>query len=55
MNKLFVVKIGGNVLDDPTLLEKFLSDFTGKPFDRDFHYGLGLKFRVGQTLHWDFH
>lgn len=27
MNKLFVVKIGGNVLDDPALLEKFLSDF----------------------------
>ena len=27
MNKLYVVKIGGNVLDDPALLEKFLADF----------------------------
>lgn len=27
MNKLFIIKIGGNVLDDPTALFKFLSDF----------------------------
>jgi acetylglutamate kinase len=27
MNKLFVIKIGGNVLDDPTRLKIFLSDF----------------------------
>lgn len=28
MNKLFVIKIGGKVLDDPATLTKFLSDFT---------------------------
>ncbi|MFN3840478.1 MAG: acetylglutamate kinase [Cyclobacteriaceae bacterium] len=27
MNKLFVIKIGGNVLDDPATLTKFLADF----------------------------
>ena len=27
MNKLFIIKIGGNVLDDPKLLESFLADF----------------------------
>jgi acetylglutamate kinase len=27
MNKLFIIKIGGNVLDNPQALEKFLSDF----------------------------
>lgn len=27
MNKLFIIKIGGNVLDDPKLLESFLKDF----------------------------
>lgn len=28
MNRLFVVKIGGNVLDDPTAQERFLRDFS---------------------------
>lgn len=28
MNKLFIVKIGGNVLDNPEALDKFLRDFT---------------------------
>ncbi len=27
MNKLFIIKIGGNVLDDPAVLELFLKDF----------------------------
>jgi acetylglutamate kinase len=27
MDKLFIVKIGGNVLDDPSSLERFLRDF----------------------------
>lgn len=27
MNKLFIIKIGGNVLDDPESLSKFLTDF----------------------------
>lgn len=27
MNKLFIIKIGGNVLDDPGYLKRFLSDF----------------------------
>lgn len=27
MNKLFIIKIGGNVLDDPMALSKFLKDF----------------------------
>lgn len=27
MNKLFIIKIGGNVLDEPQLLETFLKDF----------------------------
>jgi len=27
MNKLFIVKIGGNVLDNPQALQKFLNDF----------------------------
>lgn len=27
MNKLFIVKIGGNVLDDPASLQRFLADF----------------------------
>jgi acetylglutamate kinase len=28
MNKLFIIKIGGNVLDNPNALEAFLKDFT---------------------------
>ncbi|HRG39247.1 MAG TPA: acetylglutamate kinase, partial [Bacteroidia bacterium] len=28
MQKLYIVKIGGNVIDNPQALEKFLSDFT---------------------------
>jgi acetylglutamate kinase len=28
MNKLYVIKIGGNVLDDPAALKKFLFDFS---------------------------
>lgn len=27
MDKLFIIKIGGNVLDDPAVLERFLRDF----------------------------
>ena len=27
MNKLFIVKIGGNVLDNPAALKTFLKDF----------------------------
>ena len=27
MNKLFIIKIGGNVLDNPTALDLFLKDF----------------------------
>ena len=27
MNKVFIVKIGGNVIDDKTALASFLSDF----------------------------
>ncbi|MBL7856108.1 MAG: acetylglutamate kinase [Cyclobacteriaceae bacterium] len=27
MNKLYIIKIGGNVLDNPSVLEKFLFDF----------------------------
>jgi acetylglutamate kinase len=29
VNKLFIIKIGGNVLDKPEALEKFLKDFSG--------------------------
>ncbi len=28
MNKLFIIKIGGNVLDDPSALSNFLKDFS---------------------------
>src|SRR5690349_13810713 len=28
MNKLYIIKIGGNVLDDPTALSNFLKDFS---------------------------
>jgi acetylglutamate kinase len=28
MSRLFIIKIGGNVLDNPSALEKFLSDFS---------------------------
>jgi acetylglutamate kinase len=28
MQKLYIIKIGGNVIDNPVALEKFLSDFT---------------------------
>lgn len=28
MNKLFIIKIGGNVLDDPGALDSFLRNFT---------------------------
>ncbi|MES1181726.1 MAG: acetylglutamate kinase, partial [Flavobacterium sp.] len=41
MEKLYVIKIGGNVIDDPQLLSKFLEDFSALRGDKILVHGGG--------------
>lgn len=51
MNKLFVIKIGGNVLDNPAALDKFLDDFASVPGARILIHGGGkIATRLGDQL-----
>lgn len=51
MNKLFVVKIGGNVLDNPEALKKFLLDFSHIREPKILVHGGGkLATKVGEQL-----
>lgn len=51
MNKLFVIKIGGNVLDHPAALDKFLDDFAAVPGARILIHGGGkIATRLGDQL-----
>ena len=51
MKKLFVIKIGGNVIDNPTLLDKFLSDFTSVPGYKILIHGGGkIATQIGNRL-----
>ena len=51
MNKLFVIKIGGNVLDDPSALKKFLSDFASIQTPKILIHGGGkIATRIGDQL-----
>ncbi|MEO6582872.1 MAG: acetylglutamate kinase [Ferruginibacter sp.] len=42
MEKLFVIKIGGNVLDDETCLTSFLQDFAWLPYSKILVHGGGV-------------
>ncbi|MFM7328700.1 MAG: acetylglutamate kinase [Bacteroidota bacterium] len=49
--KLFVIKIGGNVLDNPAALERFLSDFAAIDGARILIHGGGaIATRIGEKL-----
>ena len=51
MNRLFIIKIGGNVLDHPAALNKFLQDFTAIKEPKILIHGGGkLATRVGDQL-----
>lgn len=51
MEKIFVVKIGGNVLDDPESLESFLKGFAGLTGPRILIHGGGkIASRIGDQL-----
>lgn len=51
MNKLFVIKIGGNVLDNPDALEKFLQDFSSIKEPKVLIHGGGkIATRIGNQL-----
>lgn len=51
MEKLFVVKIGGNVVDDSAALDKFLSDFAAIPYLKILVHGGGkIATRIGDKL-----
>lgn len=51
MNKLFVIKIGGNVLDHPDALDRFLDDFAAVPGPRILIHGGGkIATRLGDQL-----
>ncbi len=51
MNKLFIVKIGGNVLDEPPMLTKFLQDFTAIREPKILVHGGGKQAtRIGEQL-----
>ena len=41
MNKVYIIKIGGNVIDDPLALEKFLTDFSNIPGHKILVHGGG--------------
>lgn len=49
--KLYIIKIGGNVIDDPDLLEKFLSDFSGLSYKKLLIHGGGkIASAIGDKL-----
>jgi acetylglutamate kinase len=51
MNKLFIVKIGGNVLDNPAALDSFLKDFAAVKQPKILIHGGGkIATRVGDKL-----
>lgn len=51
MNKLFIIKIGGNVLDNPDSLEKFLSDFSSIKEPKILIHGGGkIATKIGNEL-----
>lgn len=51
MDKLFVIKIGGNVLDDPSALDRFLLLFTQVPGRKILVHGGGkIATRIGEKL-----
>lgn len=51
MNRLLIVKIGGNVLDEPELLQAFLQDFASMKEPRILVHGGGkIATRIGEKL-----
>lgn len=51
MEQLFVIKIGGNVIDDPSLLHAFLKDFSGIYAKKILVHGGGrIATRIGDQL-----
>lgn len=51
MNKLYVIKIGGNVLDNPEALQQFLNDFAAIKEPRILIHGGGkIATRIGDQL-----
>src|SRR5688572_27840847 len=51
MNRLFVIKIGGNVLDNPEALEKFLQDFSSIKEPKVLIHGGGkIATKIGNQL-----
>jgi acetylglutamate kinase len=51
MNKLFIVKIGGNVLDNPTQLDLFLKDFASIKEKKILIHGGGkIATKIGEKL-----
>jgi acetylglutamate kinase len=51
MNRLFIIKIGGNVLDDPAALEKFLLDFSSIKEPKILIHGGGkIATKIGNQL-----
>lgn len=51
MNRLFIIKIGGNVLDHPDALEKFLSDFASIKEPKVLIHGGGkIATKIGNQL-----
>lgn len=51
MNKLFIVKIGGNVLDNPAALKTFLADFASVPEPKILIHGGGkIATKLGDQL-----
>ncbi|HEX8039393.1 MAG TPA: acetylglutamate kinase [Chryseosolibacter sp.] len=51
MERIFIIKIGGNVLDDARLLEKFLADFSAVKGNKVLIHGGGkIATRIGEQL-----
>lgn len=51
MQKLYIIKIGGNVLDDENALKYFLKDFAGIQFPKILVHGGGkIATRIGEQL-----
>jgi acetylglutamate kinase len=51
MNKLFIIKIGGNVLDDPAALKNFLQDFSSIKEPKILIHGGGkIATKIGDQL-----
>ena len=51
MEKLFVIKIGGNVVDDPVALRKFLANFSSMNAKKILVHGGGkIATKIGEQL-----